>query len=98
MPVLDGVPGDVSPTQERSHLLEVNAMVAEGALSVTWSYSTEEFLPTTIERLAATFITELHELVSATASASGPQFTPSDFPAARIDQDALAVLLGQLGA
>jgi non-ribosomal peptide synthase protein (TIGR01720 family) len=98
IPVLDGVPGDVSPTQVRSHLLEVNAMVAEGALSVTWSYSTEEFLPTTIERLAAAFITELHELVSATASASGPQFTPSDFPAARIDQDALAVLLGQLGA
>ena len=98
MPVLDGVPGDVSPTQVRSHLLEVNAMVAEGALSVTWSYSTKEFLPTTIERLAAAFITELHELVSAMASASGPQFTPSDFPAARIDQDALAVLLGQLGA
>ena len=98
IPVVDGVPGDVSPTQQRSHLLEVNALVADGALSVTWSYSTEDFLPATIERLAAAFIGELGALVQDSAAASGPQFTPSDFPAARIDQQALSILLGQLGA
>ena len=98
LPVVDGVPADVSPTQVRSHQLEINALVADGVLSVTWSYSTEEFLPATIERLAAAFIAEVGALVTESAAASGPQFTPSDFPAARIDQNALAVLLGQLGA
>jgi amino acid adenylation domain-containing protein/non-ribosomal peptide synthase protein (TIGR01720 family) len=97
-PVREGVPEDVSPSQVRSHALEVNALIIDGRLWVEWAYSAAEYEPDTMNGLSARLADELRALTRACVEVSAPQFTPADFPAARIDQASLDILLDQLDA
>jgi amino acid adenylation domain-containing protein/non-ribosomal peptide synthase protein (TIGR01720 family) len=53
----------VSPLLERTHLLDVMAMVREGRLRTTWTYSENRHRRETIERLAAAFAARLDDLI-----------------------------------
>jgi microcystin synthetase protein McyA len=90
------VSGDVSPTQQRSHAFEINALVLDGQLTVEWAYSTEEYQPQTVERLAASFDAQLRALIAACASTDRSPIAAGALPSTEIDPQALAVLLGQL--
>jgi non-ribosomal peptide synthase protein (TIGR01720 family) len=70
----------------RSHLLEVNALVAGGCLQVNWTYSSNLHDRSTIEGLASCFMTQLRALITHCQSPEAGGYTPSDFPAARLNQ------------
>jgi non-ribosomal peptide synthase protein (TIGR01720 family) len=81
----------------RSHLLEVNAVVSGGRLAVTWTYSENLHRRATISAVAGWFLEELRELVRHCLSPDAGGYTPSDFPLARLDQDAIDRLFADSG-
>lgn len=90
-----GTHGDISPRNERAHLLEINGMVADGCLTLTWTFCEAIHDRATIAALAARYEDRLRLLVEHSRSA-GPQYTPSDFPAAGLDQKSLDALVAKL--
>jgi non-ribosomal peptide synthase protein (TIGR01720 family) len=55
-------------TDPRSHLLEVNALISGGRLSVGWSYSTEVHKPETIKAVVDQFAAEVRAFVDRRAT------------------------------
>jgi len=94
------VPGsvgsDVSPRATRSHLLEINAIVENGRLAITWTYSDAVHQRSTIETLAVRYEETLQQLVDHCRTVTTTQYTPSDFPAAGLDQGALDALIAKI--
>jgi amino acid adenylation domain-containing protein/non-ribosomal peptide synthase protein (TIGR01720 family) len=88
---------DVSPAAQRSHLLEINAIVADGRLALTWTFSEAIHRRDTIEELARRYEHTLRLLIDHCRTLEDPQHTPSDFPAARLDQRSLDALIAKLG-
>jgi amino acid adenylation domain-containing protein len=83
----------VSGVPRRSHLLEVEARVTAGVVSVRWNYSALRFRRDTIEALAEEFLAALRALVAHCQSPSARGYTPSDFPLAGLDQRTLDQLV-----
>jgi amino acid adenylation domain-containing protein/non-ribosomal peptide synthase protein (TIGR01720 family) len=90
------VGGEISARNARAHLIEINALVSEGCLSVTWTFSDRIHDRATIEDLAVRYEQALRALVDAAQTTPTTQFTPSDFPAAGLDQKSLDALLSKL--
>ena len=88
--------GDVSPRAARPHLLEINGMVDGGRLTITWTFSEAFHQRATIERLADRYESALRLLVDQCRTITTPEYTPSDFPAAGLDQKALDALVAKL--
>ncbi len=78
---------ECSARERRSHLLEVNGLVVNGKLQVTWNYSEKIYHSSTIERLAEWFVKALQTLLEHCKSSDAGGFTPSDFPEADLSQD-----------
>ncbi|MBC1213138.1 non-ribosomal peptide synthase [Trichormus variabilis ARAD] len=85
-----GISGD------RTHLLEVNALVASGKLQLNWTYSQNIHQTSTIEALAAGFINALTEIIHHCQSTDVGGYTPSDFPEAELTQEYLDNLVGEM--
>lgn len=88
-----------SPRATRRHLLEINAGVNDGQLSVTWIYSEQIHSQALIEQWAEEFATALRNLVQHCLSPETGDYTPSDFPLAHLDAgklEAVADLIGQV--
>ena len=79
----------------RSHLLDVSGIVNDGRLSVTFRYSESLHKEETVERLCRRYEDALLSIIEHCRSEEAGGRTPSDFPLARIEQDALDQL-GQL--
>ena len=73
----------------RSHLLDVNGIINAGRLTVTFRYSENLHKPETIERLCRCYEGALLSIIEHCRSEEAGGRTPSDFPLASIDQDAL---------
>ncbi|MGH9668272.1 MAG: condensation domain-containing protein, partial [Bryobacteraceae bacterium] len=95
-PVLGLNGPEQSPANERSHVLEINGIVSGGQLTMTWTYSREIHEHSTIERIARRYNAILSGLVDKCRNAKLSSFTPSDFPAARIDQESLDALIAHI--
>jgi amino acid adenylation domain-containing protein/non-ribosomal peptide synthase protein (TIGR01720 family) len=80
----------------RNHLLEIDGMVTSGKLQLNWTYSQNIHHPTTIERLAESFIEALRRLIAHCQSQEAGGYTPSDFPEAELSQTELDKLLGKI--
>lgn len=80
----------------RSHLLEIDGMVTSGKLQLNWTYSQNIHHPTTIERLAESFIEALRRLIAHCQSQEAGGYTPSDFPEAELSQTELDKLLAKI--
>ena len=80
----------------RSHLLEIDGMVTSGKLQLNWTYSQNIHYPTTIERLAESFIEALRRLIAHCQSQEAGGYTPSDFPEAELSQTELDKLLAKI--
>ena len=72
-------------------------MVRDGRLSVTWAYGEGRHRRETVERLAESFLASLRKLIAHCLAPDAGGFTPSDFPAAALDQKSLDRLLGKIG-
>ncbi len=64
---------------QRSHLLEVNALVVQDQLRVDWAYSQNVHRQETIEQLANDFVAALRSIIRDYELSSVEKFTPSDF-------------------
>jgi non-ribosomal peptide synthase protein (TIGR01720 family)/FkbM family methyltransferase len=80
----------------RRHLLEIEGMVIEGQLQLTWNYSKNIHRQTTIKKLAQSFMDALEELIRHCQSPAAVGFTPSDFPEANLSQDELDDLMSEI--
>ncbi|MCP3144849.1 non-ribosomal peptide synthetase, partial [Pyxidicoccus xibeiensis] len=77
----------------RSHLLEVDALVAGGQLRVSWKYSEGVHQHATVESVAQGFVEALRALIRGRDSADARHYLPSDFPLARLEAPTLARVL-----
>ena len=82
-------------TNERTHRIEVVAMVRDGRFEAEWIYGAERDRPEVIERLAGDFIDALRLVIDHCTESGLSGYTPSDFPLAPLGQDALDRLVAQ---
>ncbi len=78
----------------RSYLLDINAIVVGGRLQFDWTYSEQIHCRDTIENLALEFGAVMRSLILNSPDAAN--YTPTDFPKARLSQTALNLLLAQI--
>ncbi|RBL91045.1 non-ribosomal peptide synthase/polyketide synthase [Chitinophaga flava] len=60
-------------------MLSISCVVKEGQLQVTWSYSTQQYLPATVETLAHTYTQCLLQLIEHSRQQPHRTYTPTDF-------------------
>ncbi|GAX45364.1 non-ribosomal peptide synthase [Tolypothrix sp. NIES-4075] len=88
---------DRSSEGGRPYLLDVNAMVVEGKLQITWTYCCQVHHSATVKLLAHNYIEELQKLIDHCLSPEAKGYTPSDFPEAGLSQEQLDTLLAEVG-
>ena len=86
-----------SPRADRLYRLEINAWVRDGRFTAAWAYGGNRHRRETVERVAESFLASLRKLVAHCLAPDAGGFTPSDFPAAALDQKSLDRLLGKIG-
>jgi non-ribosomal peptide synthase protein (TIGR01720 family) len=84
------------PAAQRTHLLEINAMIINQRLEVEWTYSSNIHEQETIMRLSHSYMTFLRALIAHCVSSDVGGFTPSDFPDAGLDQSQLDDFIGKI--
>ncbi|MEW2531112.1 condensation domain-containing protein, partial [Streptomyces sp. NPDC047071] len=92
--VSGGLGGADAPDAARPHLLDVIARVEGGELEITWHYSHTLHREETVAGLADGMLAALTELVAHCCREDAGGRTPSDFPLARVDQEALDRVVG----
>jgi amino acid adenylation domain-containing protein/non-ribosomal peptide synthase protein (TIGR01720 family) len=80
----------------RSHILEINGLIADRQLHMHWTYSAQLHRQATIERLAHGFSAALHLLIEQAQSIDTAVYTPSDFPDTALSQEELDLFLAGL--
>ncbi len=80
----------------RPYLLEINGGIAEGRLSLDWTYSTNMHRRSTVEEFARGFREALSSIIAHCRSDAVGGYTPSDFPQARLNQQNLDSLLAKI--
>jgi non-ribosomal peptide synthase protein (TIGR01720 family) len=95
-PLLDWESPQRTPGDSRSHVLEIEGIVHNARLRLTWKYSRNLHARTTIERIADRYQEILQLLIDQCTNVESGSFTPSDFPAARLDQETLDLLIAQI--
>ncbi|MBC6431622.1 SDR family NAD(P)-dependent oxidoreductase [Nostoc sp. HG1] len=68
-----------SSRAQRSHLIEINALIVQDQLKIDWIYSQNIHRQETVERLAQDFKTALLSILTSSQSSTVPSYTPSDF-------------------
>ena len=85
-----------SSLQKRQHLLEINSIIGDRQLRVTWTYSQKIHRQVTIEHLASNFIAQLQAIIAHCQSPTTGGYTPSDFAAAKLNQKQLDKFMNKL--
>ncbi|MFH0901105.1 MAG: amino acid adenylation domain-containing protein, partial [Pseudomonadota bacterium] len=95
---MEGGGPSCSAHARRRYLLETNAWVKEGRLSVHWRYGKSVHRRETVEAVAGQFVQALRELIAHCLEPEAGGYTPSDFPlaaAAGLDQAGLDALVAR---
>jgi non-ribosomal peptide synthase protein (TIGR01720 family) len=82
------------PDNRRAHRIEIVAAIRGDKLAVTWYFSTTHDDPDTVAALATAHLERIRGLVSYCMAEDAGGLTPSDFPAAGLDQSELDRFLG----
>ncbi|WP_432079888.1 condensation domain-containing protein, partial [Streptomyces sp. YPW6] len=85
---------EYAPAGRRAFAIEINGSVADGLLSLDWTYSSNLHDRTTVEGLAEEFVLRLRALIEHCLTEEAGGLTPSDVPLAGLDQVALDRLVG----
>ncbi|MGB8510731.1 MAG: condensation domain-containing protein, partial [Pyrinomonadaceae bacterium] len=96
-PTTESVGRNRSPSQRRTHLLDIGGSVEQGRLRMRWIFSEHYHRSETIEALAQEFVGELRRLIAHCQSADAGGYTPSDFTQVNLSQDELDELMAELG-
>ena len=86
-----------SPAGMRRYTLEINGIVNESQLELSWNFSTNLHDRKTIAAVAADFIRELELLIEHCTDARNGGYTASDFPLALPDDESLETLFRRWG-
>ncbi|PSB54682.1 non-ribosomal peptide synthetase, partial [Chamaesiphon polymorphus] len=86
---------ETSSLGQRSHILDINAVISSGQLEFDWSYSHHLFDRQTIERLAQQLLQNLQALIDHCLEPTSGGYTPSDFPLTALSQAELDRLVGE---
>ncbi len=81
---------------QRAYLINIIGMVSGGELRLDWTYSASIHLRETVERLAQSFVEELRALSVRSRTGDKIDYSPSDFPRAKLSQDELNKVLEKL--
>ncbi|AFZ30327.1 amino acid adenylation domain protein [Gloeocapsa sp. PCC 7428] len=87
----------LSQRGQRSHLLEINALITNSKLRVNWAYSKNLHRQTTVKFIAEKFKEVLCELIAHCLSPEAGGYTPSDFPDVMLDENQLEKVLAEMG-
>jgi non-ribosomal peptide synthase protein (TIGR01720 family) len=87
-----------SPFEKRRYLLEILGRTMDGQLVMAWTFSRNVHKPESIEALTNDFIETLRNIIQHCQSTEAGGFTPSDFPGAKLDQNALDSFLAKLSS
>jgi non-ribosomal peptide synthase protein (TIGR01720 family) len=79
----------IAGANRRQHLVDVQAMVIEGKLRVSWSYSDALHRAETMEKIAASFMEALRELLVDLRQHGAEECSPEDFPLTRLTHEDL---------
>jgi amino acid adenylation domain-containing protein/non-ribosomal peptide synthase protein (TIGR01720 family) len=71
---------------QRSHLLDINAIITNEQLQIDWTYSTNVHQHRTIEKIAQEFVETLQKLIAHCSSGENGGYTPTDFPLVQLNQ------------
>ncbi|WP_312877594.1 non-ribosomal peptide synthetase [Lentzea indica] len=89
------VPGqDLDPSSERTCLIDIVGIVADGQLELGWTYSADVHDDSTIRTVAERMLVALREIVEHCAQPGAFGRTPSDFPLARLTQEQVDRIAG----
>ncbi|MEM9212765.1 MAG: amino acid adenylation domain-containing protein [Cyanobacteria bacterium P01_F01_bin.150] len=93
----------VDPNMPRLYALEINSFVRDGQLQTQWNYSREQYAQQDIEPLVQRYMSVLRSLLrygqtrlEQNDSATAKEYTPSDFEAARLNQQQLDQVLNRV--
>jgi amino acid adenylation domain-containing protein/non-ribosomal peptide synthase protein (TIGR01720 family) len=81
---------NVSKYNKRPYLIEINAEVIENKLLLHWAYSTNHYLPQTIESISSYFMHRLKQLIHHCSQDKTFGYTSSDFKLAKLTEKTLA--------
>jgi len=85
-----------SPQGRRTHVLEVNGVIAGGRLQLEWTYSENLHRRDTIERLAQDYVEALRSLIAHCQSTEVIGYTPSDFAEFGWDEEDLEGIMAEI--
>ncbi|NET02964.1 MAG: amino acid adenylation domain-containing protein, partial [Sphaerospermopsis sp. SIO1G1] len=80
----------------RETVLDVNAIISEEQLQITWIYSHNIHEQKTIENIANDFINTLQEIINHCLEPENVGYTPSDFPLIKLNQQELDGIIDKL--
>ncbi|MGD1922105.1 MAG: condensation domain-containing protein, partial [Pleurocapsa sp.] len=81
---------------KRRYLIEINAVIADNKLEINWVYSQNYHQRSTITKLANNYLKSLTAIIKHCLSPTTGGSTPSDFSAAKVNQNQLDKLMGQI--
>ena len=85
-----------NPLSKRRYLIEINSAIADNKLEIKWVYSQNSHHHSTITKLANDYLKSLKALIQNCLSPQTGGSTPSDFSAAKVNQNQLDKLMGQI--
>jgi non-ribosomal peptide synthase protein (TIGR01720 family) len=85
-----------SGTNQRSHCLGISGLIREGKLEMTWTYSEKIHHRATIDRFAQGCMDALTTLIAHCQSQTDRSYTPTDFSAAKLNQQQLDQFLAKI--
>jgi non-ribosomal peptide synthase protein (TIGR01720 family) len=85
-----------SSRAERAYLLNIIGMVSGGELRLEWTFSESIHRQETVTRLAQSFIEELRTLIVQSRTSDKINYSPADFPRAKLSQEELNKVLAKL--
>ncbi|NEQ99956.1 MAG: hypothetical protein F6K30_25195, partial [Cyanothece sp. SIO2G6] len=95
--------GTIDPKASRLYALEINSFVQDGRLQTQWNYSREQYSHQEVEHLAQRYAGILQSLIRSGQARLGQdgsnatkEYTPSDFAAARLNQQQLDQVLNRV--
>ncbi|MFB2837776.1 amino acid adenylation domain-containing protein [Floridanema evergladense] len=75
-----------SLANQRSALLDINAIISNECLQINWTYSSNIHQHRTIEKIAQEFVATLQEIITHCLNPENSDYTVSDFPLIKLNQ------------
>ena len=87
---------DISPRNQRTHTLDINAVVMANQLHIDWTFSPQRIAIADVQTLANRFISELRGVIDHCTSVETTESTLSDFDLVDFDTDTFDQLADML--